>query len=88
MCGAAEILNPMSRDQHNITVRRCANVSIPRNIPKVYFSGTRKWPDLALLWASLSRTLPTGEYKGEVLGTQEVDRRGLVLRSYAYGTLV
>jgi len=27
-CGATEILNPMNRDQHDITVRRCANVSI------------------------------------------------------------
>lgn len=76
-CGAGEILNPVNRNDDEITKGRCQNVSIQRGIPARTLLGDSQAVGFGLYTGEhLSKNQFIGEYKGEDITNGEEVRRG------------
>ena len=76
-CGAHEILDPQKKHTPDITVGRCGNVAIQRNVPKRTILGSSEVKGFGLFAGEAVKEFEfIAEYKGEILTTEESDRRG------------
>lgn len=78
-CGAAEVLDPMNKNDHSILHGRCGNVSLQRNVPRRTLLGHSEIAGFGLyVGEPIKRHGFIGEYKGEILATGESNRRAAV----------
>lgn len=76
-CGADEVLHPLNRYEPDITLGRCLNVGIQRNVPKRTILGSSEVMGFGLFAGeAIKKHEFIAEYKGEILTREESDRRG------------
>jgi len=78
-CGAAEVLDPLNRDNNAILQGRCGNVGLQRNVPRRTLLGKSEISGFGLYAGeAIKKHQLIGEYKGEVLAKGESNRRGAI----------
>ncbi|KAF1990423.1 hypothetical protein K402DRAFT_417860 [Aulographum hederae CBS 113979] len=78
-CGAAEALNPLNRYSDKVLAKACQNINIQRNVPKCTRMGHSEVHGFGLyMGEDIIKGTYIGEYKGEIIGSEESDRRGTV----------
>ena len=78
-CGAAEILDPVNRYNEDIKKNKCCNVGVTLNLPKKTFLVQSEVHGFGLLCGErVKKGDYLGEYKGEVITTNEGTRRGTI----------
>ncbi|KAF2022015.1 hypothetical protein BU24DRAFT_384424 [Aaosphaeria arxii CBS 175.79] len=80
-CGAAEVLDPLNRDNDDILDHRCNNVSIQRNVPAKTLQGKSPVHGVGLFAGEeLKRDSFIGEYIGEIISYPEMKRRNYIYK--------
>ncbi|KAK3069649.1 hypothetical protein LTR53_011851 [Teratosphaeriaceae sp. CCFEE 6253] len=78
-CGVADVLDPVHRHDAAVLRGKCHNASLQRGVPKRTALGTSLIHGLGLFAAEpIGPDDFVGEYKGEVITTEEAERRGAV----------
>jgi hypothetical protein len=79
-CGVTDVLDPINRNQEAEWLdKRCRNCYIQRGIPKRTLIGTSTIHGFGLFVGEDVKAKEfIGEYKGEIIGRREGDRRGTV----------
>ncbi|KAK3073748.1 hypothetical protein LTR53_004384 [Teratosphaeriaceae sp. CCFEE 6253] len=78
-CGVADVLDPVHRHNAGVLRGQCHNASLQRGVPKRTALGTSLIHGLGLFAAEpIGPDDFVGEYKGEVITTEEAERRGAV----------
>ncbi|RPA92540.1 SET domain-containing protein [Choiromyces venosus 120613-1] len=76
-CGAAEVLDPKNRYNEAFSTNCCQNVALQRDMPKRTLLGRSAVAGFGLfVGENVKGNAFLGEYKGEVITTEEADRRG------------
>ena len=78
-CGVFEVLDPVNRYNEEIQSSHCKNAKLQRDIPKRTLKGKSDVQGWGLFAGEdMKKHEYIGEYKGEVVGEQESNRRGAV----------
>ena len=76
-CGVTEVLDPSNRYSDDVRKNRCANNRLQLQLPKRTLKGPSEVHGWGLFAGEdIERGDFLGEYKGEIVSTQESDRRG------------
>jgi SET domain/CXC domain len=78
-CGVLEVLDPVNRYNEEIQSNHCKNAKLQRDVPRRTLKGKSDVQGWGLFAGEdMKRHEYIGEYKGEVVGEQESNRRGAV----------
>ncbi len=78
-CGVLEVLDPVNRYDEGIQEFRCKNAKLQRDVPRRTLKGRSDVQGWGLFAGEdIKRHEYIGEYKGEIVGESESDRRGAV----------
>ncbi|KAK5130777.1 hypothetical protein LTR08_001667 [Meristemomyces frigidus] len=78
-CGVCEVLDPVNRYNDDVQEGRCRNAAIQQGVPKRTLLGDSGIHGFGLYAGeNIKRHEFVGEYKGEIITTQEAERRGAV----------
>ena len=78
-CGVLDVLDPVNRYNEEIQSRHCKNAKLQRDVPRRTLKGRSDVQGWGLFAGEdMKKYEYIGEYKGEVVGEQESNRRGAV----------
>ena len=78
-CGVLEVLDPVNRYNEEIQSSHCKNAKLQRDVPRRTLKGKSDVQGWGLFAGEdMKKHEYIGEYKGEVVGEKESDRRGAV----------
>jgi hypothetical protein len=78
-CGVLEVLDPVNRYNEEIQTSHCKNAKLQRDVPRRTLKGKSDVQGWGLFAGEdMKKYEYIGEYKGEVVGEQESNRRGAV----------
>lgn len=78
-CGSCDVVDPITKYDDSVTVGKCRNAVMQRGVPKRTLLGDSGVHGMGLYAGeNIQRAEFVGEYKGEIITSEEAERRGTV----------